>query len=169
MLQNMIKTAWRNLKRQKGYSLVGIVGLAVGLAYFAMIAVLEDLHFNADTFHRNAGRLYNVVQVNDTGKDSEAHSIFNPGPLLAALRSEFPEIEDGSRVLAAGRQVVRRGENVFYENGVYFVDTNFLSLFSFPLVAGDRATALWPSRIRRSCRNARPRSISARKIPWEKP
>jgi putative ABC transport system permease protein len=142
MLLNMIKTAWRNLKREKVYTLVSLVGLAVGLAYFAMIAVLEDLHFQADTFHRNAERLYGVVQVNDTGKDTEGHAIFNPGPLLAAMRSEFPEIEDGSRVLVAGRQIVRRGENVFYENGIQFVDTNFLSLFSFPLVSGDRATAL---------------------------
>jgi putative ABC transport system permease protein len=142
MLLNMIKTAWRNLKREKVYTVISLFGLAVGLAYFAMIAVLEDLHFNADAFHRNVGRLYNVVQVNDTGKDSEAHAIFNPGPLLAALRSEFPEIEDGGRSLVAGRQVVRCGENVFYENGIHFVDANFLSLFSFPLEAGDRAAAL---------------------------
>jgi len=118
------------------------VGLAVGLAYFAMIAVLEDLHFQADAFHTNAKRLYSVVQVNDMGKDTEDHTIFNPGPLLPALRSEFPEIEDGSRALAVGRQIVHRGENVFYQQGIFFVDANFLSLFSFPLVSGSRATAL---------------------------
>ncbi len=142
MLLNMIKTAWRNLKKEKVYTLISLFGLAVGLAYFAMIAVLEDLHFQADAFHRNAERLFGVVQVNDTGKDTEDHAIFNPGPLLAAMRSEFPEIEDGSRILVAGRQIVRRGENVFYENGIQFVDENFLSLFSFPLVSGDRGTAL---------------------------
>jgi len=142
MLLNLIKTAWRNVLKQKGYSLVGIVGLAAGLAYFAMIAVLEDLHFNADTFHRNAERLYGVVQVNDAGKDADEHAAFNSGLLLAALRSEFPEIEDGSRVLLVGRQIVRRGENVFYQNDIHFVDGNFLSLFSFPLVSGSRATAL---------------------------
>ncbi len=142
MLLNMIKTAWRNLKREKVYTLIGLFGLAVGLAYFAMIAVLEDLEFNADAFHGNAKRLYGVVQINDAGNDAQTHAAFNPGPMLSALRSEFPEIEDGTRVLPAGVQIVRRGEKVFYQNLVRFVDGNFLSLFSFPLVAGDRASAL---------------------------
>jgi putative ABC transport system permease protein len=142
MLLNMIRTAWRNLNKQKGYTLVSLFGLAVGLAYFAMIAVLEDLEFRADAFHRDAGRIYGVVQVNDAGNNSQNHAAFNPGPLLPALRSEFPEIEDGTRVLPAATQIVRRGENVFYQNSILFADGNFLSLFSFPLVAGDRATAL---------------------------
>jgi len=142
MFNNYVKAAWRNIVRHKGYSFISIFGLAVGLAYFAMIAVLEDLEFRADTFHRNAKRLYGVVQVNDAGNAAQAHAAFNPGPLLSALRSEFSEIEDGTRVLPAATQIVRRGENVFYQNYIRCVDGNFLSLFSFPLVAGDRATAL---------------------------
>jgi putative ABC transport system permease protein len=142
MWKNLIKTAWRNLKREKVYTLISLFGLAVGLAYFAMIAVLEDLEFNADAFHRNAKRLYGVVQVNDAGNDAQTHAAFNPGPMLPALRSEFPEIENGTRVLPAGAQIVQHGENIFYQNRVQFVDGNFLSLFSFPLVTGDRATAL---------------------------
>ena len=142
MLNNYVKTAWRNIVCHKGYSFISIFGLAVGLAYFAMIAVLEDLAFRADVQHPNAERLYGVVQVNDAGNDAQAHTALNPGPLLSALRSEFPEIEDGTRVLPAATQIVRRGENVFYQNRILFADGNFLSLFSFPLVAGDRATAL---------------------------
>ncbi len=142
MLWNMAKTAWRNLKKEKVYTIVSLFGLAVGLAYFAMIGVLEDMEFRADAFHRNAKRLYGVVQVNDAGNDAQTHAAFNPGPLLPALRGEFPEIEDGTRILPAGVQIVRRGENVFYQNLVRFVDGNFLTLFSFPLVAGDRASAL---------------------------
>ena len=142
MLLNLIKTAWRNLAKQKGYSLVGLIGLAVGLAYFAMIAVLEDLQFNADKFHRDAGRLYGLVQVSDSGNDTVSHAAYTPGPMLAALRSEFPEIEDGTRILAAGNQIVRCGDNVFHQNRLRFVDANFLDIFSFSLVSGHRATAL---------------------------
>jgi putative ABC transport system permease protein len=142
MLKNMVVTAWRNLKRKKMHTLVNLFGLAVGLAYFAMIAVMEDLHFQADRFHEKADRIYGVVQVNDSGREAEAHSAFNPGPLLSALRSEFPEIEGGTRVLPPGRLVVRRGENVFYQTGARFVDADFLSVFSFPLISGSRMTAL---------------------------
>jgi len=142
MLKNMAITAWRNLKRKKIYTLINLFGLAVGLAYFAMIAVMEDLHFNADSFHEKADRIYGVIQVNDTGNEAKSHSAFNPGPLLAALQGEFPEIESGTRVLPPGRLVVRHGENIFYQNRVRFVDAGFLSIFSFPLVSGNRNTAL---------------------------
>ena len=142
MLLNMIKTAWRNLKKQKIYTLVNLVGLAVGLAYFAMIGVLEDLQFNADKFHRDAGRIHALVQVSDSGNDTVSHAAYTPGPMLAALRSEFPEIEDGTRILAAGTQIVRCGDNIFHQNRLRFVDANFLDIFSFSLVSGHRATAL---------------------------
>ena len=142
MFKNLVVTALRNLKKQKFYTLVNLFGLAVGLAYFAEIAVLEDLHFNADRFHENAGRIYGVIQVNDSGNDAEAHSAFNPGPLLQALRNEFPEIEDGTRIMPAGRLIVRYEDKIFYETRVRFVDANFLSFFTFHLVSGNRATAL---------------------------
>jgi putative ABC transport system permease protein len=142
MLRSMIRTAWRNLLKQKGYSLVGLIGLAVGLAYFAMIAVLEDLQLHADAFLDDAERLYGVVQVTDSGNDTPVHAAVTAGPLLAALRSEFPEIEDGTRVMPSGSQIVRFGEKVFSQNRIRFVDANFLSLFSFSLVSGNRATAL---------------------------
>jgi len=142
VILSFIKTAWRNLQKQRLYSLISLFSLAVGLTYFIMIAVLEDVQFHADTFHADADRIYGVVQVNDAPGTGEKHSAFNAGPLLAALRSEFPEIEDGTRILPVGRQIVEREDESFYETGIVYVEPNFLQMFSFPLTRGSRATAL---------------------------
>ena len=97
MFINYLKTAYRNIIRNKGYSLINIVGLALGLAIFSMAALLAEFHFGFDKFHKDADRIYSVVQTFAKAEKEVDHSARTPAPLKQLLAGEFPEIEDATR------------------------------------------------------------------------
>jgi len=142
MFKNYFLIALRNLKKQKAFSLINIVGMAVGMAGFILFALLAGVKLNADKFHENADRIYSVVQVVLPENKEESHLAFTPGPVAEALRLEFPEIEDVVRVGPGGRMTLKRGDESFFESSILFVDPGFFSMFSFKLTAGSLETAL---------------------------
>ena len=142
MLKNYLKIAFRNMNRQKIFSLITMSGLVIGLSVFIMFALLTYRTTNFDAFHENSERIHAVVQVLPGGQEGEQHSAITPPPLVPALVSEFPEVEKAARFHPAGRMIVKHKEKVFYETGVRFVDSDFLSIFSFKLLKGERETAL---------------------------
>jgi putative ABC transport system permease protein len=137
MIKNYFLVACRNLKSQKIFSFVNILGMALGMAGFALFALTAGVKLNADRFHKNARRIYGVVQVVPAENKDEEHTAFTPGPLLPALRSEIPEIENGTRVYPPGRMTIKHGDMSFYEDHVLFVDPSFFTVFSFDLVSGN--------------------------------
>jgi len=142
MFKNYFLIALRNLKKQKAFSLINIVGMAVGMAGFILFALLAGVKLNADKFHENANRIYSVVQVVQSENKEERHLALTPGPVAEALRMEFPEIEDVVRVGPGGRMTLKRGDESFFENNILFVDPGFFSMFSFKMTAGSPETAL---------------------------
>jgi len=142
MLKSYFLAAFRNIKRQKLYSLIIILGLAVGMTGFALFALTAGVKLRADKFHRDADKIYTVVQVTLAENKDERHSAFLPAPLLSSLQPEFPEIEEAVRILPAQRLIFRKDRDSFYENGALFVDPNFLEFFTFNLVTGNPQTAL---------------------------
>ncbi len=142
MLRNYIKIAFRNLKRQKIYSIITLSGLVLGLGVFIMFALIPEFLSSFDTFHEKADRIFSVVQVFQGGREGEQHSAITPAPLSPTLLSEFPEIEDVTRFFPPGRMIVKYQDKVFYENGIRFVDPNFLSVFSFQMIMGNADIAL---------------------------
>jgi putative ABC transport system permease protein len=137
MITSYMRAAVRHFAREKTLSVIKILGLAVGLAVFIVCFQSSYLGFHYDEFHAHAGRLYGIVQVLPTGREGDKHVALAPGPLAAAMRSEFPEIEYSVRFVPASRTIVRYNEKKFYEDGILYVDRNFLSLFSFALVSGN--------------------------------
>ncbi len=141
MIKNYLKIALRNIKRHKGYSLINIAGLAIGLACCLLITiwVLDELSF--DKFHENAPDLYRVEENQHySGKDY--HVNVTPYPLAPALKQEIPEIIDAARYVWAGGKLFRYGDKAFFENYIWAVDPSFFQIFSFPLIQGDEKTAL---------------------------
>ena len=136
MLRNHLLTAWRNFKRHRGFSLINVTGLSVGMAACLLILQYVTFQTSYDAFHTNASRLYRVV----LGKDVPGRWItpFGLGPLL---RQEFPQVESVSRMESDGG-VVAVNQTVFKEDRMYWVEPAFLTMFSFPLQKGDRAKAL---------------------------
>jgi len=135
-----LKTAWRKMKRQKGYAFINIASLAVGLAgaLFIWLWVQDELSF--DRFHANAPSLFRVEQ-DQVGGQGTFHVYVTQYPMGPAIQGAIPEIKRSVRY-ARTSGLVRYGEKAFFEDAVRAVDPGFLESFSFPLVRGDRASAL---------------------------
>ena len=144
MINNFFKTALRNILKPKGYSIINIVGLAVGLALFSLTAGFSIFQLSYNAFHRDADRIYCVVQELPSGETGVRHSAVTRSPLRKLLKDEFSEIEDATRWIITGRTVVRHEDKRFYaeEGAIWFVDPNFLTFFTFEMISGDPATAL---------------------------
>lgn len=144
MLINYIKTAYRNILRNKAYSFINIAGLALGLAVFSLVATFIDFHFSFDDFHKNGDRIYCIVQVTPSGAGEESHSARTPVPLRPLMLKEFGEIEDSTRWVPLDDFVVMSPGKKFYEpeGAAKAVDANFLDFFNFRVLAGDFKAAL---------------------------
>jgi len=139
MFKNYLRAALRSLRRQKSFTVINVVGMAFGMAVFMILTQNAGEKLNADRFHRNSDRIYGAIQVVPTEDKGERHTVSLPAPVLAALKSAFPEIEAGTRALPGGERILRRGDRSFYERRVLFVDPEFLSLFDFPMSSGSPA------------------------------
>ncbi|MGB9440150.1 MAG: ABC transporter permease, partial [Desulfobacterales bacterium] len=144
MISNYFKTAIRNILKHKGYSMINIAGLAIGLAIFSLTAALFNFQMSFNQFHRDADRIYSVVQVVPSGTAGERHSAITRAPLRNLLLNEFQEIEDATRWIPTDRAVVRQERDTFYaeEGTILLVDSNFLKFFPFEMLAGEPETAL---------------------------
>jgi putative ABC transport system permease protein len=136
MLKNYFLTALRSLRRQKTFSMINAVGMALGMAIFMILTQSAGQKLNADNFHPNASRIYGVIQVQPSDDKAERHTVSAPAPLLAALENEFPEIETGTRAVPGGQRILRWGDRSFYERRILFVDPEFLAMFNFPVFKG---------------------------------
>lgn len=141
MIINYIKLAFRNLFKQKGYSLINITGLALGLAcsLFIFIWVFDEVTFNR--FHENINRIYRVEQ--DQMYNGEPYHVnVTPYPSGEGWKNETPEIEEAVRIARTRTHLFEIGDKAFYENNVSAVDSSFFQVFTFPLKSGDAKTAL---------------------------
>ncbi len=135
MIRNYIKVGLRYLARHKAYSIINIAGLAIGLAsaIFILLWIKDELSY--DRFHQHADDLYRVTcQVEDI------QAVISPAPLAAAAKHEFPEVED-ALLMTMYETILAEVEDVSYtETQAIFVDSNFLDMFSFELLRGNRST-----------------------------
>jgi putative ABC transport system permease protein len=144
MIANYFNIAIRNILRHKVYSVINIFGLAIGLAIFSLTADLFRFQLSFNHFHKDADRIYSIVQVLRSGSAGVRHTARTRAPLRNLLLRDFPEIEDATRWIPTDRVVVRQGENKFHmEEGTFWlVDSNFLTFFSFEMLTGNPETAL---------------------------
>jgi putative ABC transport system permease protein len=138
MLKNYTKTAARNLRRQKVFSIVNILGLSLGLASCILILLFVADELSFDRFHEKAERIYAVVCRNEFHNGTIAAASMGTGP---ALEQEFPEVERAIRMSGRNEATVQCKDRIFNENPL-FVDPGFFEVFSFPLTGGSPETAL---------------------------
>jgi putative ABC transport system permease protein len=141
MLKNYFISAWRSLTRHKLYSAINIIGLATGMAACIVILLFVFYENSFDSMHhRNLYRLNEVETFTGTATvQKEAATMFPMGP---TLKDEFPEILNYSRVDGNKQYEMTYGEKRVFFPQAYFVDTAFLRMFDFPLLKGNRQTAL---------------------------
>lgn len=147
MLRNYFKIAFRQIKKQKFYSAVNIMGLAIGVTCCLLITLYIQDELSYDQEHPNVDNLYRVVRDNYTEAGS-ARVTVTPPRLAQALVEEIPEVTMAARLnpyfLNAGSNLVRK-ENVQenqYEEKFVYADPEFLEMFHVPLVRGEKKTAL---------------------------
>lgn len=142
MIGNYFKTGWRNLWRSKLHSTLNITGLTLGIVCFLLIGlyVFDELTF--DQQHVHAERIYRVIEHKDV--KGEATTIAAAGYKLAQeSRNAIPEVENTTRMQRVGRANLVDPENpVSFQENVTIADEHFLEIFDFPLIRGDRRTAL---------------------------
>ena len=144
MFKNYLTVSFRNIIKHKGYAFINIAGLTIGLAVFILVVSFVDFHVNFDRFHKHADRIYSVVQILPSGAEGKRHSARTPAPLLPLLVNEFDEIEDATRWIPTDKWIVKAKNKTFFtrEGRLWGVDPNFLSFFSFKMIAGNPETAL---------------------------
>jgi len=138
-----LKIAVRKMRKQKAYSLINTIGLALGItcSFLIFFWVQDELGYNR--FHEKAGRIFVVNKKYQIGSETEYNSS-TPFPLARALRENFAEVVDATRFhrIRALVSFEDNEDNVFYERRVCAVDPSFFGIFSFPFVKGDPAAAL---------------------------
>ena len=143
MFKNYFNIALRNLLKHKFYSLLNIAGLSIGLSCFMFIALFTGHELTYDQFHADADRIYRVdFRATLNGADHIAATV--GAPTAAAMKNDFPEIEDAIRLDDTGNWFVKRKGTLdsFKEEFVLRADSNFFNFFSIDLIYGDKATAL---------------------------
>jgi putative ABC transport system permease protein len=141
MLKNYFIVACRNLTRHKLYAAINIIGLATGMAACILILLFVFYEKSFDSMHhKNIYRLNQVQTFTSTATSEKiAPTAFPMGP---TLKDEFPEVLNYCRVDFNKQYEMTYGEKRVFFPQTYFVDIAFLRMFDFPLLKGDRQTAL---------------------------
>ncbi|MBN2030328.1 ABC transporter permease [bacterium] len=140
MFKNYFKIAFRNLQRQKVYSLINITGLAFGMMCTILISlwIMDELSY--DKFHSNINTIYRVNSVlHRSNIVVEQHQ--TPSPLAGQLISTFPEIKNVTR-FRKSELLFQYQSKAFQEKNAVFAEPSFFEMFTFPLLKGDPKTAL---------------------------
>jgi putative ABC transport system permease protein len=141
MIKNYLKIAWRNLLRNKTFSLINIAGLAIGIAtcLIIMLFVYDELSF--DKYNEKADQIVRVV-LKGKMSGEQIKEAFVMAPVAQTLKKEYPEVVDATRIRAYGTPKVTLGDKTFKNANFAFVDANFFQTFTLPLIKGDAKTAL---------------------------
>ncbi len=137
MFKNYFKTAFRNLARNKVYSFINIAGLSLGLAcaMFIMLYVKDEVSF--DRFHKNVKNIYRIAKKSKDNHENGSTG-FLQGPRFT---QNVPGIKSFVRV-QGGSEDIKKGTEVQEQGAVLHVDSNFFSVFTFPLLSGNPTTCL---------------------------
>src|SRR5688572_14289240 len=136
MFSNDLKTAWRNIVRNKVFSLINITGLSIGIAASLLLFIVVKYEMSYETFQPNYDRIYRVV-TEDKFENDLTYNSGIPVPALAALRLEFPQIRFGAMYAMFGNQITvpsatnATGNKYIEETGMYFFEPRLFDIFQY--------------------------------------
>ena len=145
MWRNYVTVAFRNIRKHKGFSLINIAGLAIGIASCLLILLFVQSELSYDRFHERAERIYRVGFTFHVGTN-QFDAALGPCPLAAAMVEEFPEVESAARIFArqsrGGDVFVRYGEKRYKEDKFLWADPELLDILTIPFIKGNPEGAL---------------------------
>ncbi len=141
MIRNYLKVAFRHTARNKVYSLINIVGLAIGMACCILIAQYVAYELSYDDYHLDGDRIFRVAEDGQSQQERRIAAVTS-APMAPALKEDYPQIEYAARMMRVGNLLVKRDEKVFYEDRSWFAETDLPQILTIPLLEGDSQTAL---------------------------
>ena len=142
MFQNYIKIAIRNLLKQKSFTFINVIGLAIGMTCFVLIFLYVRFELSYDNSHEKADQTYRVA-IERIYPDKVRLWGRTAFPIARTFQDEYDEILQGTRLLSNNNTIViTYGEKNIEENRVMFADPNFFEVFTIPMIQGDAKTAL---------------------------
>jgi len=142
MFSNYFTIAYRNVLKNKTFSAINIIGLAIGLAACLLIFQFVSFELSYDKFNEKFERTYRVTNDRfQNGKLIQHGTIMYPtiGPMMA---KDYEEIEEYTRLMPGGEVTVKVNDRIFSGESCLFADEHFLSVFTFPVLAGDKLSSL---------------------------
>jgi len=133
MFRNYLKTSLRYLSKNKAYSAINILGLAVGLACFMLLTIFVKQEFSYDEFHTKKDNLYQLFLA-DTVDAQPEFTIATQGPAGPLIAESIPEIVKFSRYSSESEKVVKVGDQRFVINKITYADPETFHMFDFPLL-----------------------------------
>jgi len=141
MIKNYLITALRNMLRHKGFSLINISGLAIGLAAFLLITIFVEYELSFDRVHKkNIYRLDEVQQFE--GMVAPQNVALSMYPMASTLKAEFPEVVNATHIFPSEKYSLNKGNERVYLPKIFWADSAFLQIFDFALLKGNRNTCL---------------------------
>jgi len=148
MLKNYFKTAFRNVLKHKGSSIINVVGLMIGFSAFLLIFLVIEYQQSFDDFHYNKNKIYRVVRIGKNPENREYRAGV-PFPVTLGLRTDFPQLSNAAAiygdhnmqvtVTAPDGSVLKKFKE---ENGVFIAEPQFFKMFDFILAEGNIENAL---------------------------
>ncbi len=139
MIKNYIKIAWRNLYKNKAFSIIHILGLTIGITVCMMIFLYIMNEFSVDKFHAKKDHIYRVMRGYDIAKPNVPYL---SGPYGPALLNDFPQDIKAAVRVSPSNNLISFGDKAFNETKIYASDPGFFTLFSFPLIKGNATDVL---------------------------
>lgn len=142
MFRYYIITAWRNLRKNKFFSMLNIFGLAIGFSCFLLILMYVADELGFDRFHQKADRIFRInSDVRFGGGDLRL--TVSSDPMGYVLKKDYPQVDEYVRIFnSSGGKLIKKGNQFIAENDVAHVDSTFFTVFTFPAVAGNTKNAL---------------------------
>ncbi len=133
MFKSQLKAAIRSILNQKYYSVINILGLAIGLTAFTLIALFVRHELSFDRYNEDAESIYRIVRDEYT---------CSPPPMAPTLKAKIPEIQFASRFILSNNILIGVGDRYFTEDEYFWTDNEFFDIFSFDFIRGDINTVL---------------------------
>ncbi len=138
---NYIKIAWRNLKKNKGFTAINIIGLAIGMAAAMLILIWVKSELTHDRMYAKTDQIYTVGNKDKWGDKLEVW-FSTPKPLAAALKADYTEVNHVTRINNAAGFLFSVGDKKINSFSGLFVDTSFFNMFDLEVLAGDPVKAI---------------------------
>ncbi len=142
MLKSYLTSAWRNIRKNKVFSFINVIGLALGVAACLLILQYVNFELSYDQFNKNVADIYRVYNDRYQNGKLIQHGTITYSGIGKALQNDYPEVIDHARVEPYGNQIITYDNKKFGDQQVLAVDNSFLTMFSYDLIAGERQTPL---------------------------